>query len=92
LQVEEAPKKSQRAKILKLADKISNVTAIGRDPPDERLERTVTKRDAADPRNGLDKVLAAARAAARSRERIQVVSRGVVPYTRAYFAARHLEP
>ena len=33
LQIEEAPKKSKRAKILKLADKISNVTAIGRDPP-----------------------------------------------------------
>jgi len=33
LQVEQAPKKSRRAKILKLADKISNVTAIGRDPP-----------------------------------------------------------
>ena len=33
LQVEEAPKKSKRAKILKLADKISNVAAIGRDPP-----------------------------------------------------------
>jgi GTP diphosphokinase / guanosine-3',5'-bis(diphosphate) 3'-diphosphatase len=34
LQIEEAPKKSRRAKILKLADKISNVTAIGRDPPE----------------------------------------------------------
>jgi (p)ppGpp synthase/HD superfamily hydrolase len=33
LQVEQAPKKSARAKILKLADKISNVTAIGEDPP-----------------------------------------------------------
>jgi (p)ppGpp synthase/HD superfamily hydrolase len=33
LQVNQAPKKSRRAKILKLADKISNVTAIGRDPP-----------------------------------------------------------
>jgi len=33
LQVEQAPKKSHRAKILKLADKISNVTAIGVDPP-----------------------------------------------------------
>ena len=32
-QVEEAPSKSRRAKILKLADKISNVTAIGTDPP-----------------------------------------------------------
>jgi (p)ppGpp synthase/HD superfamily hydrolase len=32
-QVEEAPKKSPRAKILKLADKISNVTSIGNDPP-----------------------------------------------------------
>jgi (p)ppGpp synthase/HD superfamily hydrolase len=33
LQVEHAPEKSNRAKILKLADKISNVTAIGKDPP-----------------------------------------------------------
>jgi guanosine-3',5'-bis(diphosphate) 3'-pyrophosphohydrolase len=33
LQVDQAPRKSRRAKILKLADKISNVTAIGRDPP-----------------------------------------------------------
>jgi (p)ppGpp synthase/HD superfamily hydrolase len=33
LQVEHAPKLSTRAKILKLADKISNVTAIGKDPP-----------------------------------------------------------
>jgi (p)ppGpp synthase/HD superfamily hydrolase len=33
LQIENALKKSRRAKILKLADKISNVTAIGRDPP-----------------------------------------------------------
>jgi len=33
LQVEHASKISKRAKILKLADKISNVTAIGRDPP-----------------------------------------------------------
>ena len=33
LQVEHAPTKSGRAKILKLADKISNVTAIGDDPP-----------------------------------------------------------
>jgi (p)ppGpp synthase/HD superfamily hydrolase len=33
LQVEHAPDKSPRAKILKLADKISNVTAIGKDPP-----------------------------------------------------------
>ncbi len=32
-QVEEAPRKSARAKILKLADKVSNVTAIGNDPP-----------------------------------------------------------
>jgi (p)ppGpp synthase/HD superfamily hydrolase len=32
-QVEEAPRKSARAKILKLADKVSNVTAIGDDPP-----------------------------------------------------------
>jgi (p)ppGpp synthase/HD superfamily hydrolase len=35
LQVESAPKKSSRAKILKLADKISNVTAIGKDPPSD---------------------------------------------------------
>jgi GTP diphosphokinase / guanosine-3',5'-bis(diphosphate) 3'-diphosphatase len=35
LQVEHAPGKSARAKILKLADKISNVTAIGRDPPSD---------------------------------------------------------
>lgn len=33
LQVEEASSKSARVKILKLADKISNVTAIGRQPP-----------------------------------------------------------
>jgi (p)ppGpp synthase/HD superfamily hydrolase len=33
LQVEHASEKSNRAKILKLADKISNVAAIGRDPP-----------------------------------------------------------
>src|SRR5262245_34400270 len=33
LQVEHAPEKSSRAKTLKLADKISNVTAIGKDPP-----------------------------------------------------------
>ena len=40
LQVEQAPKKSPRAKILKLADKISNVTAIGDDPPpDWSVER-----------------------------------------------------
>ena len=40
LQVEEAPRKSKRAKILKLADKISNVAAIGRDPPpDWSIER-----------------------------------------------------
>jgi guanosine-3',5'-bis(diphosphate) 3'-pyrophosphohydrolase len=32
-QVEQASKKSPRAKILKLADKISNVTGIGKDPP-----------------------------------------------------------
>jgi guanosine-3',5'-bis(diphosphate) 3'-pyrophosphohydrolase len=35
LQVENAPKKSTRAKILKLADKISNVTAVGKDPPSD---------------------------------------------------------
>src|SRR5262245_20243852 len=40
LQVENATKKSSRAKILKLADKISNVTAIGKDPPlDWPIER-----------------------------------------------------
>jgi GTP diphosphokinase / guanosine-3',5'-bis(diphosphate) 3'-diphosphatase len=40
LQVENAPKKSNRAKMLKLADKISNVTAIGKDPPaDWPIER-----------------------------------------------------
>jgi GTP diphosphokinase / guanosine-3',5'-bis(diphosphate) 3'-diphosphatase len=40
LQVEHAPKKSRRAKILKLADKISNVTDIGNDPPpDWSVER-----------------------------------------------------
>jgi (p)ppGpp synthase/HD superfamily hydrolase len=39
-QVEEAAGKSHRAKILKLADKISNVTAIGADPPaDWPIER-----------------------------------------------------
>jgi hypothetical protein len=32
LQVDRAPRKSRRA-ILELADKISNVAAIGRDPP-----------------------------------------------------------
>lgn len=35
LQVEHAPNKSPRAKVLKLADKISNVTAIGQDPPSD---------------------------------------------------------
>jgi (p)ppGpp synthase/HD superfamily hydrolase len=40
LQVEQAPTKSRRAKLLKLADKISNVTAIGQDPPpDWSVER-----------------------------------------------------
>jgi len=40
LQVEHAPDKSPRAKILKLADKINNVTAIGKDPPaDWPIER-----------------------------------------------------
>jgi (p)ppGpp synthase/HD superfamily hydrolase len=40
LQVEQAPTKSKRAKILKLADKISNVASIGRDPPpDWSVER-----------------------------------------------------
>jgi hypothetical protein len=33
LQVEHAPKKSQRAKILKLADKTSNLRAIAASPP-----------------------------------------------------------
>ena len=33
LQAEEAPKKCRRAKVLKLADKISIVTAISNDPP-----------------------------------------------------------
>jgi guanosine-3',5'-bis(diphosphate) 3'-pyrophosphohydrolase len=37
LQVEHAAQKSNRAKILKLADKISNVAAIGRDPPADWL-------------------------------------------------------
>lgn len=40
LQIEQAPKKTTRAKILKLADKTSNVRAIGRDPlPDWPLDR-----------------------------------------------------
>ena len=34
LQVENAHKKSPRAKLLKLADKISNVTAVGKNPPE----------------------------------------------------------
>ncbi len=33
LQIEEAPKKTDRAKILKLADKTSNLKAIGASPP-----------------------------------------------------------
>jgi guanosine-3',5'-bis(diphosphate) 3'-pyrophosphohydrolase len=33
LQIEQASRKSRRAKILKLANKISNVTDIGNDPP-----------------------------------------------------------
>jgi (p)ppGpp synthase/HD superfamily hydrolase len=40
LQVENAPHKSGRAQLLKLADKISNVTAMGKDPPpDWPIER-----------------------------------------------------
>jgi guanosine-3',5'-bis(diphosphate) 3'-pyrophosphohydrolase len=34
LQVEHAPRKSRRAKILKLADKVSNIRSIASDPPD----------------------------------------------------------
>jgi len=34
LQVEQAPRKSRRAKVLKLADKVSNVRSIVNDPPD----------------------------------------------------------
>jgi guanosine-3',5'-bis(diphosphate) 3'-pyrophosphohydrolase len=39
LQVEHAPGKSNRAKILKLADKISNVTSIGKNPPEWPIAR-----------------------------------------------------
>ena len=39
LQVEHAPRKSRRAKILKLADKISNVRSIANDPPDWSARR-----------------------------------------------------
>jgi (p)ppGpp synthase/HD superfamily hydrolase len=39
LQVERAPHKSPRAKILKLADKTSNVRALTMSPPDWTLER-----------------------------------------------------
>jgi hypothetical protein len=40
LQVDQASKKSPRAKILKLADKISNASAIARDPqPDWQIDR-----------------------------------------------------
>jgi guanosine-3',5'-bis(diphosphate) 3'-pyrophosphohydrolase len=39
LQVEHAPHKSARAKILKLADKTSNVRALAVSPPDWPLER-----------------------------------------------------
>lgn len=46
LQVEHAPHLSERAKLIKLADKIDNVTDISRDPPPnwshERLEEYVT--------------------------------------------------
>ena len=39
LQVEHAPHKSHRAKLLKLADKTSNVRALSLSPPDWTLER-----------------------------------------------------
>jgi guanosine-3',5'-bis(diphosphate) 3'-pyrophosphohydrolase len=39
LQVEHAPRKSRRAKILKLADKISNIRSIAIDPPDWSARR-----------------------------------------------------
>jgi guanosine-3',5'-bis(diphosphate) 3'-pyrophosphohydrolase len=39
LQVEQAPRKSRRAKILKLADKISNIRSITNDPPDWPAKR-----------------------------------------------------
>jgi hypothetical protein len=39
LQVETAPKKSARAKMLKIADKTSNLRAILASPPDWPLER-----------------------------------------------------
>lgn len=50
LQIEEAPKKSRRAKILKLADKTSNLKAIAASPPSSwsvkrRLEYVVWARD-----------------------------------------------
>jgi (p)ppGpp synthase/HD superfamily hydrolase len=41
VQVQEAHKKSTRAKILKLADKISNVRSIAIDPPDWPTERLI---------------------------------------------------
>ena len=41
LQVAHAPRKSRRAKILKLADKISNVRSIANDPPDWSARRRV---------------------------------------------------
>jgi len=39
LQVEHAPRKSGRAKILKLADKISNIRSLANDPPDWSARR-----------------------------------------------------
>jgi GTP diphosphokinase / guanosine-3',5'-bis(diphosphate) 3'-diphosphatase len=39
LQVEHAPRKSRRAKILKLADKVSNIWSIANDPPDWSARR-----------------------------------------------------
>jgi (p)ppGpp synthase/HD superfamily hydrolase len=39
LQVQHAPRKSRRAKILKLADKVSNVRSIAADPPDWSARR-----------------------------------------------------
>ena len=50
LQIDEAPKKSRRAKILKLADKTSNLKAIAASPPSSwsvkrRLEYVVWARD-----------------------------------------------
>ena len=39
LQVEHAPRRSRRAKILKLADKVSNVRSIANNPPDWSAQR-----------------------------------------------------